>query len=129
MGSVHAELFAQSHTRAPINGAWATRDTSITCEQPTSERRSVSYKLHQFIYNRDGCRANCSKLYEVDHLIPLALGGANSKSNLWAQPWPEARIKDKLEVRLQHAVCHGTIGIAKAQDSILGLYGALPKKY
>ena len=127
---LHAESSAQSnHTRAPVTGAWATRDTSITCEQPTSERRAVSKQLHLFIYKRDGCTANCSKDFEVDHLIPLAIGGANSKSNLWAQPWPEARIKDKLEVKLQHAVCHGVITIKQAQDSIIGLYGALSTKH
>jgi hypothetical protein len=29
--------------------------------------------------------------YELDHYIPLCLGGADSESNLRFQPWPEAR--------------------------------------
>jgi hypothetical protein len=42
--------------------------------------------------------------YEIDHLIPLELGGDNSLRNLWPQsystkPW-NSRVKDRLEDRM-----------------------------
>lgn len=45
--------------------------------------------------------------YEIDHLISLEIGGANSVSNLWPQPYNVrmgAREKDKLENRLASLV-------------------------
>jgi hypothetical protein len=60
--------------------------------------------------------------YELDHLIPLALGGHPRKpSNLMLQPWdgPQgAKAKDALEVRLQSLVCHGTLDLTDAQVCI-----------
>jgi 5-methylcytosine-specific restriction endonuclease McrA len=38
--------------------------------------------------------------YELDHIIPLCLGGSNNSSNLQLQLWAEANQKDRLE---QHA--------------------------
>jgi hypothetical protein len=32
--------------------------------------------------------------YELDHIIPLCLGGSNARSNLQLQDWPTARLKD-----------------------------------
>jgi hypothetical protein len=48
--------------------------------------------------------------YELDHIVPLALGGhPRALDNLQLQPWPEARRKDRLEVKLQCLVCSGQI--------------------
>ena len=60
--------------------------------------------------------------YELDHLVPLALGGHPRKlSNLRLQPWhgvDSAIEKDRLEVRLQHLVCSGAMSLAEAQHCI-----------
>ncbi len=60
--------------------------------------------------------------YELDHIIPLALGGHPRKpSNLMLQPWdgPQgAKVKDALEVRLQSLVCHGRLDLTDAQVCI-----------
>jgi hypothetical protein len=46
--------------------------------------------------------------YEIDHWIPLALGGHPRKpENLWFQPWDgewSSRVTDRLEVTLKGMV-------------------------
>lgn len=47
---------------------------------------------------------------EVDHLVPLALGGADETRNLWCQPGPDDavwnyRVKDRLEAFVWASVC------------------------
>lgn len=53
--------------------------------------------------------------YELDHIIPLCLGGSNDPSNLQLQPWPEARDKDKLEAKACKMVCSGAIELDVAR--------------
>lgn len=54
--------------------------------------------------------------YELDHIIPLCLGGINDRSNLQMQPIDEAREKDKLERKACRMVCRGEIGLDEARS-------------
>ena len=59
--------------------------------------------------------------HEIDHLIPLAIGGSNELRNLWPQayePSPGALEKDRLELYLYHAVCKGRMTLPDAQACI-----------
>jgi hypothetical protein len=62
--------------------------------------------------------------YEIDHLIPLCLGGSDDFSNLWPQPRRSiepicnAEAKDRLERRLCDMVCAGQIDLGAAQEDI-----------
>jgi len=59
--------------------------------------------------------------YELDHLIPLELGGCpNCIANLWPQPWttPGAHEKDDVEGFLHDRVCHHLITLKEAQQMI-----------
>ena len=60
--------------------------------------------------------------YELDHFVPLALGGhPRSEENLWLQPWSGtwgARVKDQLERRLQVMVCAGQLSLQTAREAI-----------
>jgi hypothetical protein len=60
--------------------------------------------------------------YELDHLIPLELGGCpNCETNLWPQPrnsFPGAGEKDEVEDYLHHQVCSGALSLAEAQREI-----------
>jgi hypothetical protein len=59
---------------------------------------------------------------ELDHLIPLGLGGATqATSNLWPQPADRKlgfRTKDRLEVALQRKVCAHKLGLQEARKAI-----------
>lgn len=57
--------------------------------------------------------------YELDHVVPLNLGGApRDPNNLRLQPWPEARIKDHVEDCLSRKVCRGEIPLDTARNQI-----------
>ena len=59
--------------------------------------------------------------YELDHLIPLELGGCPTCiTNLWPQPWapPGAHQKDDVELYLHDRVCRHSITLAEAQRLI-----------
>jgi hypothetical protein len=73
--------------------------------------------------------------YEIDHLIPLCLGGSDEFSNLWPQPRrtiePEwnAEAKDRLERLICQMVCDGQLDIATAQEEIATDWVAAYRKY
>jgi len=57
--------------------------------------------------------------YEVDHLIPLELGGhPTSLLNLWPEPIASARQKDLVENQLHQLVCSGQMPLGRAQRAI-----------
>jgi hypothetical protein len=60
--------------------------------------------------------------YELDHIIPLDLGGhPRNLKNLMLQPWEgenSAKRKDRLEVKLQCLVCSGKVPLTEAQTAI-----------
>ena len=67
------------------------------------------------------------KDYELDHLIPLNIGGApRDPANLWLQRWDEARAKDDDELELYHAVCSGRMTLEQAQRRMLDKWGPKP---
>lgn len=71
--------------------------------------------------------------YELDHIVPLALGGCpDCESNFQLQPWngPNgAHKKDRLEVKLQCLVCTGQVTLAQAQEDIYADWQAAYSKY
>jgi hypothetical protein len=70
--------------------------------------------------------------YELDHLIPLELGGDNSDRNLWpepALPAPGFHQKDELENVLHDQVCAGRLALADAQRGIAADWVALYQRY
>jgi hypothetical protein len=60
-------------------------------------------------------------MYELDHLIPLELGGASTVTNLWPEPLARSRgahRKDELENALRQQVCSGAVTLAVVQLAI-----------
>lgn len=59
--------------------------------------------------------------YELDHLVPLALGGSNAAGNLWPQAYGGPRgaeHKDALEDHLRDLVCGHRLGLRTAQGAL-----------
>ena len=55
---------------------------------------------------------------ELDHLVPLELGGANDAANLWPEAGALPNPKDAVEGALNTAVCDGDVSLARAQRAI-----------
>lgn len=79
------------------------------------DHRHVTLAMKQHVAAAYGVPWRAHGRYEFDHLVPRELGGADDERNLWPQPWPEARRKDRLENRLHRLVCAGTVSLGTAQ--------------
>jgi hypothetical protein len=71
--------------------------------------------------------------YEVDLLIPPALGGVPERRNLWPQPYRagmwNSRVKDALEDHLLSLVCEGRLDLGTAQRAMAEDWIASYKRY
>jgi hypothetical protein len=102
----------------------------------TRSVRNVPYSEKSQAYAEYGIYHHSSGQYEVDHLIPLELGGSNDIANLWpeaANPKPGFHEKDKVENYLHDQVCSGTMSLKDAQTEIatnwLTVYNRMPAQY
>ena len=86
----------------------------------------------KFLRESGGDISNASK-YELDHIIPLAVGGhPRNLMNLMLQPWDGAdgaKKKDRLEKRLRQLVCSKQLGLRDAQAAVYGDWKAAYRKY
>jgi hypothetical protein len=105
-------------------GAVRTTDVGDICTTPTRELRHWSRERDDRILAAYGLPPGPHPDYEVDHLIPLCLGGADEDKNLWPEPrrsiekeFP-AEKKDDLEHRLCQMVCSGGLDVREAQGEI-----------
>ncbi len=107
-------------------GAVRTTDMADVCmDRRTRQYRHWSREQADRIMQEYGLPPGpYSQSYELDHLIPLAIGGADEDSNLWPEPrrsiepeWNAER-KDRLEWRMADMVCGGQISLATAQKAI-----------
>jgi hypothetical protein len=90
----------------------------------TSRFRNVSIADKRKVYAAYRMHAKAPPCKcEVDHLIPIEIGGSNNAANLWPQsyntkPW-NAHVKDTLENKLHHLVCSNHMSLPDAQRCIV----------
>jgi hypothetical protein len=82
--------------------------------------RHVSIAVKHGVYRAYGVRFHRPGSYEVDHLVPLELGGSNVRANLWPEPAGRLgfRAKDEVENYLHAQVCGHRLALGQAQRTI-----------
>jgi hypothetical protein len=93
---------------------WAGKHRNVT-----QLKKSKVYKEYN-VTNFEGY-CECPEGCEIDHLIPLEIGGSNEITNLWPQPfcgdW-NAHTKDILETKLHNLICSNKLDTQVAQNAI-----------
>ena len=88
--------------RACTPGAVLFTDADVVCKMRTSALRSINRaQLRETVFASYGIALPVPVgAYELDHLIPLELGGSDTVDNLWPQaavPSPGYHEKDRVE--------------------------------
>jgi hypothetical protein len=124
-GAVNPSVTQRTIRSTICRGGWtATVRPSVSVTEPEKFASMEAY----------GARGSASR-YEYDHLVPLELGGAvNDPRNLWPQlDYPSHGFylnpKDRLENVLHRLVCHGSIGLSRAQRMIATDWVAAYREY
>lgn len=120
-------------TQTSIGSTICKKGWTATVRAPEDQTRAFK-KISLAAYGQ-----SYSRLTELDHFIPLELGGSNSVSNLWPEPNDATATsvnnpKDGVEDSLNRAVCRHQVTLAAAQSAmatnwttakqVLGLKGA-----
>jgi hypothetical protein len=94
-----------------------------------------SARLKREVLQRYSIPLTDTRLYELDHRVPLEEGGApRDLTNLWPQRWEQdtqhrqgtappgtgAQSKDKIENRIKAAICNGRMSLQQGQQVFLG---------
>jgi hypothetical protein len=132
--------------RAGGRCCWVTSLADLTCRRhgwrssrpvaiPKSAAGGTTADRRDEVLLRYGLPAGQHPDYQIDHLIPLCLGGSDDFSNLWPQPrqtiepkW-NAEAKDRLEHLICAMVCNGQLDIATAQQAFAKDWIAAYHKY
>lgn len=91
----------------------------------TKTVRNVTAKVRAEVLQEYNVSAGYGRTYELDHIIPLELGGSNDIENLWVEPSNTNNFKlgyqekDKVENLLHKKVCNDEITLEKAQYDIV----------
>jgi hypothetical protein len=133
VGALAAIAFAASpDPMVPINeitpGVVASTDPDEVCgwiggHSYSQRHRDLRHDKYRFLL-RYGYDVRQTSRYELDHRVPLSLGGADVAENLWPEPWTgqfNAHDKDLLEKWAYRAVCiERTLPLREAQAIFLG---------
>lgn len=98
-------------TQANVRQTICQPGYTATVRPPVTFTAPIKAKLVGYGYLSD---------YQLDHLIPLELGGApRDLRNLWVEPIAEAHRKDHEENRLHREVCASRMTLRTAQRRIV----------
>jgi hypothetical protein len=98
-------------TQANIGSTICRSGYTATVRPPSSQTSSFKYSVAEPAYGQSGSG-------ELDHLVPLELGGSNDATNLWVETGSIPNPKDAVENALNNEVCDGTLSLRAAQREI-----------
>ena len=141
-GRVEAVATAAGSTRPPglampdraLSPGKSTNATLVQICTPgyASSVRDVSTATKDRVYAEYNITHHNPGEYEVDHIVPLEIGGSNDITNLFpepAEPRPGFHEKDVLENTLHTMVCSHKLDLATAQNDIAVDWYAAYVKY
>jgi hypothetical protein len=102
-------------TQANIGSTICRSGYTTTVRPPESQTGKFKWDVAEPAYGQHDVPG------ELDHEIPLELGGANDARNLWVENYRgflNADDKDRLENYLHDAVCSGQMRLQTAQEAI-----------
>ena len=110
-------------TQADIRSTICKKGWTATARPPESQTERFKYDVAYPAYG-----TSRSERTELDHLVPLELGGSNDATNLWPEYPPTPNPKDKVEDALNAAVCERRVSLTAAQDAIAADWLTAEKK-
>ena len=138
MQSDAAVAHFRMHGNIPLNdpnetpGVIRTTDVQQICHGgSTKQFRHTTESTKKHVCLEYGLEPHCwgPEKAEIDHLLPLELGGEDNIQDLWPQPAPSYHWKDKLENALHRKVCTTKeLGIKEAQSCIMSDWVACYEK-
>jgi hypothetical protein len=99
-------------TQATIGSTICRSGYTDTVRPPESQTEAFKFDVAEPAYGQHDVHG------ELDHLVPLELGGANDAANLWVEAGSIPNPKDRVENALNDAVCAGHMPLRAAQRKI-----------
>ena len=117
--------YGNHHKTEIVNGELliGTNDLNIICYEYYEKLLvKVPDETTKKVYEEYMIKTYAPKEYEIDHWIPLALGGTNNIENLWPQPiiYPGYKEKDYVQLYLRDQVCDHGMNLTDARMKITG---------
>jgi hypothetical protein len=96
-------------TQANIGSTICRSGYTETVRPPESQTEQFKFGVAEPAYGQGGVSG------ELDHLVPLELGGSNDATNLWVERGSIPNPKDAVENALNREVCDGLMSLRHAQ--------------
>jgi hypothetical protein len=100
-------------TQADIGSTICRTGWTAAVRPPSSETEHAKFAVAYPAYGLP-----VTLVSELDHLVPLELGGSNDITNLWPEAGKVPNPKDTVENALRAAVCARKVTLGAAQDAI-----------
>jgi hypothetical protein len=115
-------------------GLGGTDEFEVICGTKTKGRRcNFSREIREAVFQAYGLDYPQPRGdYELDHLIPLELGGSDDVRNLWpeaAEPKPGFHEKDQLENALHPLYCGHRLSLKEARAALTGDWVGAYRRY